>query len=185
MVRNNGQHFQDLENGYVSIGKIVKAHGIHGEIKVLPYSRSPENFKLYRKVILRDTESRRILPISIVRARSQGDQVVLQLAGVLDRNAAEEIAGMEVWLKKTDLPTLEPNEFYLHDLIGRKVVTDTGLEIGTAKTFLTTKAHDVLVVKGKGVEYLIPVNNEIILRLDEHERTVVISPPPGLLEIND
>ena len=171
----------------VMIGEIVKPHGIRGEVKVYSYSERPENFKHYKKVILQEPAERgsgtRIY--KIVKSREHGKLAILQLENVTSREAAEDLLGSRVWLKKTDFPKLDSDEYYWHQLIGLQVFTEGGRELGKVASLFSTKAHDVLVVSGAGREYLIPVKEEMIKEIDDRRKKLVITPPPGLLEANE
>ena len=70
-------------------------------------------------------------------------------------------------------------------MIGLQVCTESGRELGTVAGLFATRAHDVLVVSGKGREYLVPVKEEIIKEIDEGKGRLSITPPPGLLEVNE
>lgn len=166
---------------FILLGKITKPHGIRGEVKIHPYSGQPENFLDYRKIYLSGPDQERA-PYTIERARAQGKTVVLKLSGCEDRSAAEVLADHEVWLERDDLPELQEDEYYWADLENREVRTEDGLELGRVTGILDTGAHDILSVTGRGHEYLIPIREEFVVRIDDHE--VVLRLPPGLLEIN-
>jgi 16S rRNA processing protein RimM len=103
---------------------------------------------------------------------------------IADRDGAEAQVGAEVLVLKSQMPSLPPNEFYWHDIIGVRVVTDQGQELGEVTSLIATGAKDVMVVSGNGNEYLIPVLQEIIVRQDKDAGILVIAPMVGLLEIN-
>ena len=166
-------------NDQVLIGRVLKAHGIKGELVVLPVSISPADFKSYQEVILADRR------YPVVSSRSHGKFVILALRGVETRNAAETLCGAELRLPKSEFPPLAAGKYYRHELAGCAVSTADGRELGIVTAFFSTKAHDIMVVTGRGQEYLLPVRKEIIVCKDDRHRRLVIVPPPGLLEIND
>ena len=167
---------------FVLLAKITKPHGIRGELKVYPFSGHPENFLKYQEILLGPEGSEERIPYKVNKARTQGKQVLMQLEGCTTRTDAEALVGMQIWLRQDELPELEHNEFYLFELEGKKVVTTKGLELGMVTGVLETAAHDILAITGKNEEYLIPVQKEFFVRIDEEE--VVLDVPPGLLEIN-
>jgi len=177
---HEGEPAQDL----VRVGEIVKLHGIKGEIKVYPYSGQPENFKYYKKIQLQSGTESRTDFFKVTRCRQQGKVAILALEGVTSREAAEPLLGNTVWLLKEDFQRLDPDEYYWHQLEGLLVVTESGRELGKVTGLFRTKAHDIMVVTGRGHEYMIPVKDEIIRKIDERDGRVIISPPAGLLEIN-
>jgi len=182
MTRNSDRQNSELVDDLVMIGEIVKPHGIRGEVKVYSYSEQPENFKNYKKVLLQKPSGSGTEIYKVVKSRMLSKLAILQLEGVATREAAEALQGCTVWLKKADIPELESDEYYWHQLIGLQVFTDTGRELGKVASLFTTKAHDVLVVNGGGQEYLIPVKDEIIKEIDDRSGKLLITPPSGLLE---
>lgn len=185
MTRNSEPSNPEWVDDFVKIGEIVKPHGIRGEVKVYAYSEQPENFQHYKKIVLLEPAGSRPESYNITKYRAQGKLAILQLQGVATREAAENLQGSTVWLKKTDLPQLDPAEYYWHQFIGLQVCTETGRELGKVASLFATKAYDVLVVTGGGPEYLIPVNEEVIKEIDSRKKRLVITPPPGLLEANE
>lgn len=184
----------DLED-FLLVGKITKPHGIQGELKVFPYSGEPADFLLYKTVLLLPSDNdgagtlaEKYEPspeIEVVGVRPQAKIVLVSLRGVKDRFSAEEIVGMEVWTRREYLPELGEDEFFWHDLEGLTVLTVTGMKIGVVEGLLDTGGHDLLVVKNEfGKEYLIPAKDEFLKEIDQEAGTIIISPPPGLLDLN-
>ncbi|MCW5201557.1 MAG: ribosome maturation factor RimM [Candidatus Electrothrix communis] len=180
----NASH-KDVENleDFVPLGKITKAHSIRGEIKVFPFSGSPETMLHYSELLL-ISEDRAALSVTyrVERARVQKNSVLLQLEGCNDRNGAEKLVGSQVYVHKDALPEPDPDEFYLRDLEGKLLKTTDGQAIGRITGFLSNSAQDLLSVQGEEEEYLIPLIPEFLHAVDEDE--VTVSLPPGLLEIN-
>ena len=174
----------DLHIDHVMIGEILKPHGIQGEVKVYPYSEQPENFKNYQEIILLKPSAGGTQTYKVEKCRIQGKLALLHLEGVASRETAENLKGSRIWLKKVDLPRLGADEYYWHQLKDLLVVTESGQELGRASKLFNSLAHDVLVVTGCGHEYMIPVKQGIIKRIDAQEGKIIISPPPGLLEMN-
>lgn len=170
--------------GCVLIGKIVKTHGIKGELKILPYGGSPENFRLYHRVFVVDRMSGAARSWDIRRTRSQGKLAIVQFAGVENREQAAGLVGSQLWLHEHDFPEPAAGEYYWFQFEGMRVMTEEGGELGIVSALVATKAHDILVVKGQGREYLIPVRDEFINKVDYRQRLVIIAPVPGLLELN-
>lgn len=171
--------------GSVLVGRVVKPQGIRGELKIQVYSRNPENFRAYRKITLVDPASRAARSYEVEGARVQGRAAFLQLAGVAARNEAAALVGHELWVLKEEFPPLGPDEYYWHEMQGAFVITDDGRELGEVASLFETSAHDVLVVTGRGHEYLIPIRADFVRWQDDAKRTLIVSPPPGLLDLND
>jgi 16S rRNA processing protein RimM len=185
MTRDPERQNPDWADGLVMVGEIVKPHGIRGEVKVYSYSGEPENFKNYKHVVLQGPAGKRGASYRVLKSRAQGKLAILQLEGVASREAAEALQGSTLWVRKADFPQLGADEYYWHQLIGLQVCTESGRELGEVSSLFSTGAHDVLVVNGRGREYLIPVSTEIINTVDEQQGRLTITPPPGLLEANE
>ena len=184
MDRRINRRNRELNDDLGMIGEVVKPHGIRGEIKVYLYSEQPENFKQYKKIVLQEPTGSGTETYNVVKSREQGKLAILRLEGVGTREAAEALQGSKIWLNKADFPTLDSDEYYWHQLHGLMVMTETGQELGRVTNLFSTTAHDIMVVTGAGHEFMIPVNGDIIRNIDVQGEIIIISPPPGLLEIN-
>jgi len=172
------------QDRYLLIGKVAKAHGIKGEVKLSPYAEDPTNIPHYRELLFRGVlgqAGERFYAVQ--RCRPQGKFAILALEGVGDRDTAEALIGAEVWVDREQLPELAADEFYWHDLVGMAVETEEGVALGKVSGLLATGAHDVLVVTGRGREVLIPARDEFIV--EEDGERLVVALPPGLLEMNE
>jgi 16S rRNA processing protein RimM len=117
-----------------------------------------------------------------VAAAGRGE-VVMRLAGLRDRDAAEAYKGRLVLVEEGELEPLGEDEYYWHELVGFDVVSQAGDAIGRVAELWETGAHDVLVVTGPGGErLLIPTAREILTEIDRDARRLVIAVIPGLLE---
>jgi 16S rRNA processing protein RimM len=184
MTRHSGQWQAEHSKDFVLIGKIIKSHGLKGEVKVYPFSGSPENLLNFTDVVVADHESGVSRSFPVKQARVHGDVVILLFAGVTSRGDADTLVGLELWLAKSDFPPLSLKEYYWFELEGMEVYTIDGRELGTVTSIFNNKAQDVLVVTGMQGEYMIPVTEDVIQSWDDKKRTLVISPMDGLLDLN-
>ena len=167
---------------YILIGTVAKAHGIKGELKLISFSGDGNSIAQHQTLLL-ITRENEILPVfTVQKARIGKKEVLVQLEGVNDRNRAEQLAGCGVLVLKSDLPVLEGDAFYLHELEGLIVQTVDGETVGRVAAFFDNGPQDILVVKEGKKEFLIPLIPGIIVKRDKTYLT--IAPPPGLLEIN-
>ena len=167
---------------YVLIGKISKAHGIRGELKLIPYSGDSKSITRHKSLTL-ITAANEILPSrTIKKCRAGGKAAIVLLEGINNRNQSEELTGCGVLVAKTALPRLQEEEFYLHELEGVEVKTVEGAHVGVVDAFFDNGSQDILVVKQGKQEFLIPLIPGMITQRDNS--CLTIAPPPGLLEIN-
>jgi len=174
----------------ICIGKITKAHGIHGEVKIIAYSGDPSPMKEYPQMAFEDrhhgsVEKGESLELhTISRCRIQGKYAIVAFENVTTRNRAEDLVGTEVWVNKELLPDLQDDEFYWYDIEGMTVVSDDGKPIGTITKIFATGAHDIIVVRQGRDEFFIPARDEFVSNIDRDKRVVTVKPVPGLLEMN-
>jgi 16S rRNA processing protein RimM len=108
--------------------------------------------------------------------------LILTLAGMADRSAAEALRGAEVFIREADAAPLDEDEYFLHDLPGLRVETTAGEQVGTVKEVLETGANEVLIVtRPEGGEVLIPMIRDVVKSLDIPAGRLVIEPMEGLL----
>lgn len=170
------------EQVYVSIGRVLRPHGLRGEIRIEPFTAKKENFFVYTKIFLAAPDDTKKREYRVNQAKLSGTAMVLKLDGCDNRNEAESLQGQEIWLDSRDLPPLPVGEFYLHTLMGKEAHTHDGVVLGRIVELLDTDAHALLVVHGGGNEYLIPAVSTFITAV--HAESVVFTLPQGLLEIN-
>ena len=161
----------------IKVGKIVNAVGLKGEVKVYNYSDSSEIYEITPEMYIGD----KLMEIENVRL--QKNMVILKIAGMDDRNAAEAAKGREIFINEDDLPELEEGEFYIRDLIGMAVIEgDTVL--GKVKDVIQNTAQDVFEVEREnGKQLLIPRVDEFVLDIDLDTREIKVSLPDGLLDL--
>lgn len=157
----------------VSVGRIVGAHGIKGEVKVEPLSDFPERFEAGSRLWLRGQE------IRVLRGRGQGRIIILALEGIADRETAEALRDEELYVP-APAPLPEEGVFYRHDLIGLDVVEDGGEKLGKLTDIFSTAANDVYVVRGVRGELLLPAIEDVVKRIDLAAGQIVVELLPGL-----
>jgi 16S rRNA processing protein RimM len=106
----------------------------------------------------------------------------IELAGIADANAAEALKGGIVMVSRASLPPIKPSEFYYFQAIGCEVLLTDHTRLGTIAEVFSNGANDVLVVRGKRREVLVPVIEDIVKSIDLDSRRVVIESVPGLID---
>jgi len=167
---------------FILIGKVVKAHGLRGEIKIHSFSGQPANLSNYKQLVLVDKDGHLSPPLQIKKSRAVGKIGIVQLANIDNRTQAERICSMGVLIDKKELPQLNGNEFYYHELIDLPVQTEDGRLLGKVINIFFNGAQEIMEIRGKGQHYLIPVIQDVIVYRDKNK--IIIAPPPGLLDIN-
>lgn len=162
----------------IKIGRIVNAVALRGEVKVYNYSGYRERYEELARIIVDDT------PYEIEKVRYQQQMVILKLAGVNDRNAAEAMKNRDVFITEDDLAELPEDTFYIRDLIGLSVIDEeTGEAIGTIKDVLQPSSQDVYVVKlTAGGEAMIPAVSQFVRAVSLEEGFVKVHLIDGMIE---
>ena len=163
----------------IKIGKVTGATGLKGEVRVYSYAESNDRFSKLAGVWLEEDES------GIENVRFHKDMVILKLAGINDRNAAEKVKNRFVYMKEDDLEELPEGQYYVKDLIGLKAVTVSGDEIGTITDILQNTPQDIYEIEKKdGKKALIPGVPDFLKKIDTENGVVVFDPAEGLLDLN-
>ena len=161
----------------IKIGQIVNAVALKGEVKVYSYSE-PHRYTELETVYLGDDV------YTIRNVRYQANMVILKLAGVDDRNAAEALKGRDVYIDESQLPALPEDTYYIRDLIGLEVADESGKILGTVNDVIKNSAQDLYEVRREnGKPLLIPGVAEFILDVDLEGGRVTVRLPQGLTEL--
>lgn len=158
------------------IGEIIKPHGVHGEIRVEPYTDDPERFELLDHVFVGNPPQR----VGVESVRYHQGLILLKLAGDVSRNEAELRRGQRIYITEDQAVPLEEGEYFLHDLFGLEVVTEDGRVLGELTEVLETGANNVFVVKGDDGELLLPDIPDVIVDIDFEQKRLTVRLMEGL-----
>ena len=173
----------DVSQEKVLIGKVGSPVGIKGEFRVNLYSQDSGNLKEGKVLLLERAE--KSVSGAIEKVRYQKDKPVVRLEGIEDRNAAEDIRGMDVSIYAKDMEELPEGEHYVRDLIGCKVVdlAQDGAEIGVLRDVIQNTAQSVLDVSTPdGKQVLIPAVDAFLRSIDEEAGVIEVELIPGFLD---
>ena len=173
----------------LTVGRVVKAHGITGELVVDSRTDDPElRFAPGSVLRLRAKGSdRREHTYTIDTVRPHGGRLLVRLSGVENRDAADALRGHLFLIDTADLPPIEEDDtYYDHQLEGLRVRTTAGAEIGTVTEVLHTAAGELLAVKrDQAPELLVPFVSAIVTSVSLEDGVVDIDPPDGLLDMEN
>ncbi|GFG76536.1 ribosome maturation factor RimM [Mycobacterium botniense] len=168
------------------VGRVVKAHGTSGEVVVEVHTDDPDA-RFAPGAALRargsDNQERHYVVDAV---RRHGPRLLLRLAGVADRDAADALRGSSFIIDSGDLPPIdEPDTYYDHQLEGLRVRTTAGQDVGIVAEVLHTAAGELLAIRcGTGQEVLVPFVRAIVTSVSLDDATVEIDPPAGLLDLS-
>lgn len=159
----------------VLLGRITGAHGIRGEVIVTTFTADPEDIAAYDLVT--DAQGGRPLRLKVRRLTPKG--LVAQVSGVSDRNGAEALKGVELWVERDKLPQTEEDEFYYVDLIGLAAVDQAGVGFGKVAQVANYGAGDLLeiLLDVSGKSEFVPFRKEFVPEVDISGGRVVVAWP--------
>lgn len=168
---------------WFNVGKVVNTHGIRGEVRVISRTDFPEErYKIGSTIYFFTNDKAAPLELTIKSHRLHKNFNLLTFTGYENVNEVEFMKGGLLKVPESYLGELSENEYYFHEIIGCKVVTIEGQELGEITEILTPGANDVWVIKGKDKkEILIPYIEEVVMKVDVKEKLVTIEPMEGLL----
>lgn len=159
---------------------------MHGELKLQVLTDRVEQLLHLETVYLTPSppllQERGGTPYKVERFTWHRNDLLLKLSGCDDRTQAEALQGQLVQMNLQDAAPLGPNEYYTFQLIGIKVVTLEGEELGTLDEILETGANDVYVVHGPRGEILLPARIEVVRQVDLEHGVMTVYLMPGLVE---
>jgi 16S rRNA processing protein RimM len=176
------------EPSYLVVGHINKAHGTKGEVFVWPLTDHPESSFAPGVILFLGDEtgdspdsSQPSLAIEAVRPFRGG--YLLRFPGVKDRTGAEYLHGRYLLRPTGELEELEEGEVFYHQLLGMKVFTVDGDEVGEVVEVYELRPADLLEVRGPDGTCHIPFLRSIIRDVDVDSGRLVVDPPAGLLDL--
>ncbi len=161
-----------MKSEFLETGEIVNTHGIAGEVKLMPWSDSPE-FLLDFKTLYVDGR-----PLEVLSERVHKSMLLVKFKGYEDVNAAMALKGKRVSIARKDAK-LAPGQFFLADLVGLTVRDEQGALIGTLKEVLSPSRQNVYVVEGESV-HMIPAVPEFVKKVDVDAGEMVVSLIEGM-----
>lgn len=157
----------------ILIGKILTAHGVRGFVKLRCFLEDPHDIEDYSPIVDAKGRTYKITLKNPVK----GDWVAC-LEGVTDRNVAETLRGVELYIDRDLLPDMEDGEIYIEDLVGLKCINSTGEELGEVIDFQNFGAGDLIEIRPKdgGKSYYLPMVEPYVGEFDLEKGTILIEP---------
>lgn len=172
-----------MTESLLMVGKIVNTHGIRGELKVLLHTDFPEvRFAPKSRLLIVHPENGTLTEVTVVSARPNKGMYVVKFAGFDNINEVEKYKGTDLKVPKEKTVELPENEYYFHEIIGCRVISDEDEDLGVIEEILRPGANDVWVVKmPSGNQLLLPVIDDVVLDVDVQNQLVKVHLMEGLL----
>ena|SRR6185312_4476235 len=167
-------------NRRVCLGVVTAAHGVRGAVKVKSFAQRPKDVAAYGPLEDEDGTARFTLQVI---GPGKADVVIAKLAGIADRDQAEALRGMRLYLPREALPPPAEEEYYHADLIGLAAVLGDGARLGEIRAVHDFGAGDTLeIARAEGQPVMVPFTRAAVPVIDVAAGHVVIDPPEGLLD---
>jgi 16S rRNA processing protein RimM len=182
------------EPEYAIVGLIRKAQGIRGEVVVEPFTDKPDVVFASGSRVFAGTSAgdpavvhdasgeAEITTLTVSDSRPFKKGLLVRFEELRDRDAAELWRGRYLLAPFRELPPLQEDQVYLHDLIGMKAVSTSGEELGTVTTFYELPQGLMLDIATPRGSVLIPYRPELVVRTDIDARTILINDTLGLID---
>jgi 16S rRNA processing protein RimM len=162
----------------LAVGRVLRPHGVRGELVVESYSELFRTLTPSGEVFLGDSE----VSTSIISIRPHRKRHLIRLKGCSDRAEAERFRNQEILIEFSNAAKLPDGVYYHWQIIGLKVLADSGQELGEITEILETGANDVYIVRNEsGDEILLPAIEEVILEVDHDSGQMRVHLLPGML----
>ena len=160
----------------ICVARIGAAHGVRGEVKLWSFTEDPAAVAGYGPLETQDGSRR----FEIEALRPAKDHFVARIAGIGDRDAAERLRNLELFIPRTRLPQIgEADTFYHADLVGLDVVTAEGAQVGTVRAVHNFGAGDIIEIMpaGSGEPMMLPFNEVTVPKVDIAAKQIVVVRP--------
>jgi len=164
------------------LGKIVSKYSFKGEVLVKIDTDEPELYDNMESVFVALRNN--LVPFFIAKCRLHKSQLLrIDFEEVNSEDDADKLMGSELYLPLSFLPQLTGNKFYFHEVIGFKVIDDVHGDIGCIQSVNDTTSQALFEILKEDKELLIPINDDIITKVDRENKTIHVTTPEGLVDL--
>jgi 16S rRNA processing protein RimM len=163
----------EAQSRLICLGIISSAHGVRGQVKIRSFTSDPKAIATYGT--LQDKSGK---PYRLTVTGHTNNMVIASIAGIDDRNTAEKLRNIELFVERSALPKSADNEYYHEDLIGLEVIREDGSAYGKVTSISNFGAGDIVEIKlTSGKEESMPLNKATFPVIDIKNKKLVITPP--------
>lgn len=163
----------------LEVGKIVNTHGLKGEVKVVPWTDTPDVFEMIEHIYLKSGDI-----LTVKGIKYQKNNIIVKFSEISDIDDALKFKGQVISADRSELGELPDGVYYIADIIGMKVISDVGEDLGEVSDVIQTGANDIYEVKREGKKsLLLPVIDDVILGVDTEKRIITAHLLEGLAEL--
>lgn len=167
-----------VQGPLLRVGRILGARGVKGEVRVHSDTADPRAIGSYGPLYAQD--GRRMFSLTVTGASA--GTLNARIAGIADRDAAEALKGLDLYLPRAALPAPAAEDYYHADLVGLAAIHADGTAFGTVVAVHDFGAGDLLEIARAGTTVLIPFTQRAVPSVDLAAGRLVVDPPAGLLD---
>jgi len=167
---------------YITIGSIVGAVGLHGEVRCFPLTDFPERFLRLSDVRI-ETKDGKDCSLRIRQVRLASSSIFILFEGIDSVEDAVRLKGGLIQIPEEDRVPLPPDHYYQYELMGLDVYLEDRTMLGKVESIIETKGNDVYLVRQGGREVLIPALKRVVRNIDLVKREMIVCPMQGLLDL--
>ncbi|MGB2107959.1 MAG: ribosome maturation factor RimM [Candidatus Puniceispirillum sp.] len=163
----------------ISVAAVMGSHGVRGNVKIKPFTETPESLGRFDKVYLEDGQQ---VSLKILSVGSKG-VVLARLGKVESRDASDALRGQHLYVDRAALPDLADDEIYHADLLGLDAVLADGRALGRIAAIHDFGAGNVVEIEPpQGASLMLPFGGAALVAIELDKGQVVLAPPDGLLD---
>ncbi len=163
---------------WLEVGKIVNTHGLKGEVKVVPWTDSPETFEDIDCVYIKKKTGD--ICLNIENMKYQKNNIILKFKEISKIEDAEPLKNKTLFAERDALGELPDGVYYIADIIGLKAVDTNGKLIGTVSDIFNTGSNDIYEIKREGMKNLLLPDIDDVITVELENERVVVRIPKGL-----
>ena len=168
-----------MKNSLLEVGKIVNTHGLRGEVKVVAWTDSPDDFEKIKTVYIKMKSEQ--ISLKIKSIKYQKNNLIIKFDEFNNINEVLPYKNAVLYADREELGPLDEGVYYIVDLIGLDVITDDGEKVGVICDVFNAGASDIYDVKREGKKnLLLPVIDEVVKEVDLENGRVVVNIMEGL-----
>jgi 16S rRNA processing protein RimM len=171
----------NIYDGYFLLGKIIRTHGYKGGLKAIFDVDEPREYQEIEMLFLE--VKGQLIPWVVDDIHFENNKANLKLTDVKDMEGAEKLVGCFIYLPVELLPKLRGNKFYYHEVVGFRVHDEAHGDIGVIDRVVELPNNPLFAIKFGDKEILLPISDEIILKVDRKKKSIDVRAPLGLIEI--
>ena len=165
------------------LGYVIKTHGLQGEVSILLDVDFPEAYENLESVFVASAGSEMLVPFFVEHLVIRQNKALVKFEEVDTIEQAEKLLKAQLYLPLASLPPLEGDQYYYHEVIGFTVTDREHGQLGTVQDVYESTGQDMIVMQYQEKEVLIPINDDIVQRVDKTQQVVHVTLPEGLLEV--